>query len=400
MNKKQPLFRLIFLAIGCFFLLYSVTLVFLFHERSSEKKEQLFNEIISQMNQTIIEKTTNYLMPAIMVAESSSRLIHNGILSPENVTQIENYCLSLIKPHPQLTKFYFGNTTGKFVMVYRDKGNTITTKVVNAQTQQSFYKYRNTIGNLTKTSKKKTTYDARKRPWYQGAKDSEERFWTDIYIFFTGKKPGITAAYPSFDAKDRFNGVFGVDIELAELSGFLKAQLKFKGSRILIINNKDQVVAQPNDISFRTLENGDVEPLHIREFNDDLVKKAFDIHKETFADRFKLNDEKKSYLASFSPFPEYFGKKWKIIILVPEDKLFGPSNEENAISYTVIGSFFLGLLIILIWLSKIISKPLTQLTKDMERLYYGNSDGKPIESNVQQIDDLVNVYNKYKEKFK
>jgi two-component system sensor histidine kinase/response regulator len=39
-------------------------------------------------------------------------------------------------------------------------------------------------------------YDARERPWFKGAMalPDDRVFWTEPYIFFTTKEPGITAA--------------------------------------------------------------------------------------------------------------------------------------------------------------------------------------------------------------
>ena len=56
------------------------------------------------------------------------------------------------------------------------------------------------------------------RPWYLGARDSQKTFWTDIYIFNTGQKPGISRATPILDRDGKFLGVFGMDIGIDALS--------------------------------------------------------------------------------------------------------------------------------------------------------------------------------------
>ena len=37
-------------------------------------------------------------------------------------------------------------------------------------------------------------YDPRTRPWYEGAASAGALFWTDVYVFWSDKQPGITAA--------------------------------------------------------------------------------------------------------------------------------------------------------------------------------------------------------------
>jgi len=38
------------------------------------------------------------------------------------------------------------------------------------------------------------TYDPRSRPWYQGAEEKRGLYWTDLFIYYTGKKPGIAVS--------------------------------------------------------------------------------------------------------------------------------------------------------------------------------------------------------------
>ena len=47
------------------------------------------------------------------------------------------------------------------------------------------------------------TYDPRTRSWYTRARGTHELFWTDVYIFFTQRVPGITASATYRDAHGR-----------------------------------------------------------------------------------------------------------------------------------------------------------------------------------------------------
>ncbi|RAP30793.1 hypothetical protein DID78_01925 [Candidatus Marinamargulisbacteria bacterium SCGC AG-343-D04] len=398
MKKKISIFITLYATVFIFFTVLVGMLWFAFNTSSIEKNEQLSNEIINQMNQTIIEKTTNYLMPAIIIAESASLLVQKNVLSENNVDQLENFLLGTIKPHSQLQKLYFANLDGKFIMVYRDKNRTLSSKIVDPKRDKIFYRYRNSFDQIVKKSTTKIDYDPRVRPWYIGAKESEQRFWTDVYIFHTGKRPGITASYPTYDQNDRFGGVFGVDIELAKISEFLKAQLKYKNSRILIINDKNQVVSRPNNISFETLDKETVEPLHITQINDDLVKDTFSNYELLKIDRFKFEKEGVRYLASFASFPEFFGKKWKIVIVVSEKELLGMKLPKSPINFSILAVMVLVLIVGVFGLAYYIAKPLKQLKKDIERLYYGNVDTTAVSSSCKEISELIFSYQQIKEK--
>ena len=64
-------------------------------------------------------------------------------------------------------------------------------------------------------------YDPRSREWYHGAMKADNIFWSGVYVFFTHRVPGITAAIHvrGVDGVDR---VFGVDITLKACRIFLR----------------------------------------------------------------------------------------------------------------------------------------------------------------------------------
>ena len=304
--------------------------------------------MLDQINITLMEKTTNYLMPAIITAESSSRLVEEGALNLRNKTQLEAYALGVLKPLPQLNAFYIGDKFGNFIMTKRLPDQTIQTKVIQRQgTHTVTLKSRNQFGQVISTQKEKDlSYDPRVRPWYIGAKEFEQRYWTDVYLFYTGKKPGITAAYPAFDKSRQFYGVFGVDIQLEHIANLLQSDKLSADSEILIINDKNKVVAYPQ-AKQRKLNNSDLlDPLHISELESEVINSAFQEHEELQQNKFLFSHNNRQYLGSFQAFPEYFGKKWRIVMIVPVDSLVQTKLNTNKSLYTTLGISLLFVLLL------------------------------------------------------
>ena len=272
-----------------FFVLYFFLFSTYFDQKHLEKKEALLYDVINQANQTIIEKTTNYLMPAILIAETSSDLERANAIDVTNYDKFETYALNVIKPHKQLARFYYARKDGNFIMVYRNEDKSISTKIVNPKTKHTIIKERNSFGKVIETKRVKSDYDPRVRPWFIGAKDTEQRYWTDVYIFFTGKRPGITASFPEYDEQNKFSGVFAVDIELENIASFLKQQIPFDGAKIYIINHKNQVIAEPDNISFKSLPNGDVQPIHVKELPDGALAEAVRVHEVSQSEKFHIS---------------------------------------------------------------------------------------------------------------
>ncbi|GKT30313.1 hypothetical protein ADUPG1_001473, partial [Aduncisulcus paluster] len=66
-------------------------------------------------------------------------------------------------------------------------------------------------------------YDPRLRKWYRSAGGTDLAVLSDIYLFALSGEPGLTVSR-QFDGE--IPGVLGVDISLANLSGFMEKQLQ------------------------------------------------------------------------------------------------------------------------------------------------------------------------------
>ena len=100
--------------------LFSVMILFLISLQINNnlKSAAISNNITQKISETVIEKTFNFLLPAMLISETSSNLMQSGVLGPEQTDLIEKSSLNFLKPHPQLSNFYFADTQGNFVMVF------------------------------------------------------------------------------------------------------------------------------------------------------------------------------------------------------------------------------------------------------------------------------------------
>ena len=239
---------------------------------------ELSDDLISQVTETVIEKTTNYMEPASTMAKMSARIAAKGALSVTDNEKLESYAIEVLKSYPQLAMFNIGDEEGNFLMPKKQSDGTVDTKIIRrtATSKTTIWKRRDLSGQIKIESLTDDTYDPRVRPWYKAAKKLRKNYWTDMYILFTDQKPGITAAYPVVDSKGMFFGVFSLDIELDELSNFLKTLKIGKTGVAFIINSKNEIVAYPDDISRIIKKEGKkLRPVHIDELGEDWISASF-----------------------------------------------------------------------------------------------------------------------------
>jgi len=346
--------------------------------QNSKAVLNLSDELIAQINRRVIEQTSNYLKPAVELAEMSSQIARTGGLSLHDRDQLESFTVSVLKSYPNFSRFYFGDERGNFLMAKRMPDGTIATNRIDrtGDSPSEHWYYRNAAGDIVDSSESDTVkYDPRTRPWYIGAKKTKARFWTDNYVFYSDKKPGISAAFPAFDVDGQFAGVFSLDIELSAISRFLKSQQVGQSGLVFIVNKKHEIIGFPDSRYTVKQEGNSFRPLHIRDLGIPAVTAAFENYKKVQSRRsvFELNGE--MTISVFTPFPKSFGKSWMIVLIVPENEFIG------LITRTNVEIIFMSLAILLIailissFLTRTITTPITLLTEEAKKIKNLELDG-------------------------
>jgi diguanylate cyclase (GGDEF)-like protein len=204
------------------------------------------HQILNHLADTTADNTQRFLEPAEHSAALSRELLERGVLQASDTVGLERYFLAQLHSNPQLDGIYLGQPNGGFVFVKRD-GEGFSSKFIglDAGARQVSRVIRDANLNIIKREVLPAdTYDPRSRPWYREANQAGATIWTDPYVFFTSKRPGITAASPVMRA-NKLIGVIGVDIEISGLSNFLNDVPLSEHGRAFIVDRNGTAVAFP-----------------------------------------------------------------------------------------------------------------------------------------------------------
>jgi sigma-B regulation protein RsbU (phosphoserine phosphatase) len=335
---------------------------------------ELSDDLIKQVSHTVIEKTVNYMSPALSLAKMSSRFIQKeSVSSPDGL--FEASLIDVMNTYPQIFVFQFGGEKGNFIMQMRMPDGTISTKIIDRTSSPPIvsWKFRDKSGHVIRTdTSTDVKFNPKVEPWYANAKKSKELSWTDVYLLFSGTKPGITASYPIIDRSDKFLGVVGLEIELAVLSNFLKSLKVGKNGVAFIIDEKKQLIAYP-DIRQTVVKEGDsFRPARVDELNSDWIRESFRLGKQDnkngSKDKFYSRVHGKNYITFFTSFPKSFGMDWEIVLIIPEDDFIGSIKKANW-QAVLVSLWLLTIAIVLVWaLSRGISKPIVNLTEEIKNI--------------------------------
>ena len=161
---------------------------------------------------------------------------------------------------------------------------------------------------------------AKSRLWYQKAQQMRAKIWTDVFIGNPEKSTLVACAVPLFSHKGEFTGVMASSINLSKLS----KEPFFNSGISMIINEKREIVAHPNEKNIGKNIDGEPKLITINELNDKIVSEAFRIQSQQVEkERFIFESNKNTYIALLKKIQNYGFINWSYLMITPIDNFIG-----------------------------------------------------------------------------
>jgi PAS domain S-box-containing protein len=383
---------------------------------SSQKTlHQHAQDIMQNIARLAMQEAFTHLNHAQDATVLTKRLLSDEIVSGDRETAqaLEQYFYNNMVINPHFAGIYLGTPDGSFYDVRRHEKmvkNGFRTKIIAidaAGARQTRLVWRDPTFQLIEVEAYPgDTYDPRTRPWYEKALKERKIVWTDPYIFYSSRKPGITIAGPFFDKEGRLNGVIGVDIEIDQLSTFIAGLKVGKTGRAFMVNRLGDVVAHPNLDKLRWGQS-DGDPyrlVKIDELNDPLSRNAFDALARDFdlnqMDRPKLAKftfQGKAHTAMIAPFNSWQWP-WFICVYLPEDDYLGELKANRLLNMVLTFCISLLATAIGLYLARGIVRPISALESEATSIKESNFDSeKMIASPYKEIRATAQSFQSMKE---
>ncbi len=363
-------------------------------------------QIMENISDFALDKSKTYMLIARDAAELTRQLESKDVVNSEDISGMLRYFYEQLKINKQFSGIYYGNDKGDFLMLLKNKEGYLAKQIINDQALNKNVFITQYDLNMKVTSKKKLPYDSydpRLRPWFISAKAKRKLIWTEPYVFYTSKKPGITTAAPIYDKDSNLNGVVGVDIEIDSLSSFISNLKISKNGKVFIMAKSLKMISFP--IATKNGQNISKKPrlLKIHEIDDIVAKQAYNellkktslnsLEKKVFLEFSIAN---KNYTAMFLPF-NMNDIKWVIGMYAPEDDYLGLLKENQ--KFNIILTLLIGLFAIYVayLISKMIAKPILRLENMAHDLKDLKLNTPCIEaSSFKEINEAITSFNTMK----
>jgi adenylate cyclase len=354
---------------------------------SSEKNaRELSESLIAEIQNSVHNRTLNYFNPV----ENANRTL--AFMTPRYFTDLINdardtqrafgFYDEVMRKYPQANMVYYSDALGNLIMLNRMDDGTFSWRFVNNDGNRIFVRWEHSnsalYGNYPNTNEPASSgYDPRKRIWYTSAAEARSMIWTPVYIFATSHQPGFTCAIPIYNNWGGLEGVSSIDISVGELSRFLGTMRPTPGTRIVIIDREENLVAiqaeKDADLEnlFAVVSDGDNMVYSIRNISAYPDETARAILSETLKQGSGLQTieyKNERYKSVISPINIGNRLELSIGIVIPENDIIG--NVRRTLYYVTF--FSIGVLILIIicssLLSKAIASPMQILSTEMSKI--------------------------------
>ncbi len=346
-----------------------------------------------------IELIEDYFRPTEALADAAHYLLAEGVIGADQPAELERYFVAQLHARPEIAGLYVGYPDGAFFYVMRsdeESAGGTRTKIVRQRPEgrqveltwrdQDFAVVRNALDTQDQ-------YDPRTRDWYKAALKTDGQTWTEPYVFFTSKKPGITLASAIRGSGGAVSGVLGIDIEISEISKLLtRSSLSVRGSAY-IVTGDGKVIANPTADPVMSGGGGDAPRFRtISEF--DGAEGALDLKTlEPFIQRsdssqLTISDANIGGQDSFVAVGQMSNVNWpwQVVVVAPRSVGKGAASRAGITLYSVL--FFCALLACVVGyaVARSIGRPMELLRSNAKHARYGNFEiMEPVETSAEEI---------------
>lgn len=326
----------------------------------------LFNlsQTVEHLSQSIIQNTTaetvkqldRFFDPAIGNLRIARQWGKAAILDEARPESLNPRFIPILKNYQQISSMLIANTSGEEYMLLREDSTWLNRIVSYPNGKQKISRYRYNYSEEMKVKSVESTvdsriYDPRERPWFKGGlrAQGEDMVWTQPYIFFTTKDPGITVSMNwqvQKDSSEKF--VIAFDIMLIDISAFTSKLEIAKNGKAFILSDEGKIIGLPKDSRFLTTDSlrryvlSEYSSLGIDEMSL-AIKKWNETGKKN--EPFKFKYDNNDWWAGFHSFKLGIDNSFSIGVIVPEDDFMSEVNRTRTV---IISGFLLVLVLTLL----------------------------------------------------
>ena len=357
-----------------------VTLVGYFSYRSGQEAvDKLADQLMTEVDNRIEQHLNSYVGKAQEINRTNVDAFESGVLDLNDFNALGKYFYRQVQSF-DFAYVKFGTKEGGFIGAGYGLNNKLDIGEIPISDLGKSRSYSvDNQGNRLKLTATLKNAQYNNADWYLDAVKAGQPIWSSIYTWANvPDRICISASTPVYNQQKKLMGVLGIDLELSQISRFLKKLHDRKRGHIFIMERSGLIVASSEDESPAPIVNGKAtrlqalhsrEPL-IRNVTQDLIRQFGSLQTISESQLLRPSLSQKPFV-KVTPYRDDYGLDWLIVTVIPESEFMAEIHDSTQETW-----LFCGLaLIIAIGTGSLtahcITKPILRLSRASQALSKG-----------------------------
>ena len=331
-----------------------------------------------------------------------------GMLDTDDAAAMNRRLVPIMKYYPQITSLMVADDRGREHMVLRTGTDWLNRQCRPDEwgTRTRWLSWSDDAPQPVE-SWRELDYDPRTRPWFTGAIERRRSagdvdadqlvHWTEPYIFFTTKDPGITASVTLNTPGSSAEKVIGFDVLLNDISTFTTTLQPSENGMAFVLTGDLLLIGLPRTGQFLSAE-ARAGAILKRPSDVDVpvatdAARAYWEHPPEGRTAFRFESEGTMWWGGVRTFPLADDRDLMIGVVVPEADLLGNLTQMRAWIILITVLVLAGAIGRAVVLAGRYSRPIEELVRESERMSRGDLEpGEPIQSTVAEVRRLADAH--------
>ncbi len=366
--------------------------------------ETLANAHTESLCKRVSDHLEVFLENPLQAVKIDKNLILSNLLDYSDQDQLQTYLYHQVLEYPTISSVYFGSSSGGFAGAGRE-GDPAEYYITGTRdfTPGTFYKTRiDDVGKPTETLAEFNGFDARTRPWYTGAVETQKTFWTEPYPLFTGQDLAIAVSMPVYSLEKReLLGVFSTDLFFSQLGSFLEKTSNTINAHLALLDEDGMLLATSGKEIPLIKEGSTFKRLPGSMSSNEVIRKGSILLEEngkklkpTGPGNYDLFAFRERYFMHTHIFNTPGGDQWTMMLAVPANQFLGRLYFITQLTIGLIGLVILIEIFVSIFLARRLIAPLHSLIDSMSHFPDDAGIEKRDNFKIAEFEEVKKAYNR------
>lgn len=363
--------------------------------------QELATSLFREVTRQTVSSTRGHILRAVPTSVLIDEELRFDLLDREPEALAQGF-VAVLRANPDFAWVSYGAQDGSFVGATRSDGALLTNRsVIHADGRTELWEHEVLEGGALRLRRHEedSGYDPRTRPFYELARARGRRTWTPPYVFFDEGIPGITCATPHL-VQGELRGVITVDFDLNSLSEMVSELRLSEHGSVFVFTPDGTMLAHPTlRLVAEHGHGGEGTLLEAADVDDPVVAAYFRAAQASgvaarggegeFSEQFFFEVEGEPWLASYTVFVIDDSIRWVVGVAAPESDFMGVVEDNNLNSLLISLGALAVAFVLAVFLSRMVSRPLVAVAREMERVGAFELDDHAREPTVfREIDQM------------